>query len=423
MAKRYLDDWSHNPFVTGEIGRLKVISKPRHVCAGDTVSINATSMVKLSPLRRPLSMDCRVDLFVFYVPHRHIYGDNWINFIKKGTDEDITFPSKTVGTKKNAYGLTTDNTVVPKWMIDGYYNIYNRYFKIPGDTDFSYDDTAHVTNQYGEITAWLPALWNGATFTTITDDDHKVDIASDKLDIIDLEKVKARYKTEVTRDWFGVRYNDILNRTWKSTVNIDADERPELLARESVWLSGYDVDGRDDATLGTFKGRAVGTAKLNMRPKYFAEHGGLFIMQVIRFPSIHQDETSWFEETPNPDYAGWSGDRHVIAKEPPIQHDITKYLGADSSHTHTQASLVTPYGQHYRAHPNLVDDIYKTIDGFPFVAPYINSKDRMLYVTPTWYNSMFQNTSLQHWQSSWSIAMGVKTYVPSPLDSVYAGSN
>src|SRR5206468_4098422 len=35
---------------------------------------------RLSPLRRGLAIDSTVDIFTFYVPHRHVYGEQWIKF-------------------------------------------------------------------------------------------------------------------------------------------------------------------------------------------------------------------------------------------------------------------------------------------------------------------------------------------------------
>src|SRR5204862_2621199 len=39
-----------------------------------------------SPLRRGLAIDSTVDIFTFYVPHRHVYGEQWIKFMKDGVN-------------------------------------------------------------------------------------------------------------------------------------------------------------------------------------------------------------------------------------------------------------------------------------------------------------------------------------------------
>ncbi|MCU6253265.1 hypothetical protein KWH86_23120, partial [Enterobacter cloacae] len=41
---------------------------------------------KISPLRRGLAIDSTVDIFTFYVPHRHVYGEHWIKFMKDGVN-------------------------------------------------------------------------------------------------------------------------------------------------------------------------------------------------------------------------------------------------------------------------------------------------------------------------------------------------
>src|SRR2546422_4010826 len=45
---------------------------------------SAVGALRLSPLRRGLAIDSTVDIFTFYVPHRHVYGEQWIKFMKDG---------------------------------------------------------------------------------------------------------------------------------------------------------------------------------------------------------------------------------------------------------------------------------------------------------------------------------------------------
>src|SRR5438094_6528278 len=43
--------------------------------AGDSFEMDAVGALRLSPLRRGLAIDSTVDIFTFYVPHRHVYGE------------------------------------------------------------------------------------------------------------------------------------------------------------------------------------------------------------------------------------------------------------------------------------------------------------------------------------------------------------
>src|SRR5439155_7258561 len=52
------------------------------VIAGDSFEMDAVGALRLSPLRRGLAIDSTVDIFTFYVPHRHVYGEQWIKFMK-----------------------------------------------------------------------------------------------------------------------------------------------------------------------------------------------------------------------------------------------------------------------------------------------------------------------------------------------------
>src|SRR5207247_2401046 len=72
-------------FLACQIGRLITISTTP-VIAGDSFEMDAVGALRLSPLRRGLAIDSTVDIFTFYVPHRHVYGEQWIKFMKDGVN-------------------------------------------------------------------------------------------------------------------------------------------------------------------------------------------------------------------------------------------------------------------------------------------------------------------------------------------------
>src|SRR5436305_4599844 len=75
-AERMPHDLSHLGFLAGQISRLITISTTP-VIAGDSFEMDAVGALRLSPLRRGLAIDSTVDIFTFYVPHRHVYGEQW----------------------------------------------------------------------------------------------------------------------------------------------------------------------------------------------------------------------------------------------------------------------------------------------------------------------------------------------------------
>src|SRR5260370_41571882 len=82
-AERMPHDLSHRGFLAGQIGRLTTISTTP-VIAGASFEMAAVGALRLSPLGRGLAIDSTVALFTFYVPHRHVYGEHWIQIMKDG---------------------------------------------------------------------------------------------------------------------------------------------------------------------------------------------------------------------------------------------------------------------------------------------------------------------------------------------------
>src|SRR5437763_3039016 len=82
-AERMPHDLSHLGFLAGQIGRLITISTTP-VIAGDSFEMDAVGALRLSPLRRGLAIVSTVDIFTFFVPHRHVYGVQWIQFMMDG---------------------------------------------------------------------------------------------------------------------------------------------------------------------------------------------------------------------------------------------------------------------------------------------------------------------------------------------------
>src|SRR4051794_26219653 len=84
-AERMPHDLSHLGFLAGQIGRLITISTTP-VIAGDSFEMDAVGASPLSSLPPGLSIDFSLKIFSFYVPHRHVYGEQWIKFMKDGVN-------------------------------------------------------------------------------------------------------------------------------------------------------------------------------------------------------------------------------------------------------------------------------------------------------------------------------------------------
>src|SRR5262249_47735565 len=65
---------------------------------------------------------------------RHVYGEQWIKFMKDGVNATPLPTVNTTGYIDHAAFLGTinpDTNKIPKHLFQGYLNIYNNYFKAP----------------------------------------------------------------------------------------------------------------------------------------------------------------------------------------------------------------------------------------------------------------------------------------------------
>src|SRR2546430_16588989 len=108
-AGRMPHDLSQLGFLAGQIGRLITISTTP-VIAGDSFEIVAVGALRLSPLRRGLAIDSTVDIFPFYVPQRHVYGEQWSTFMTDGVN---AAPLPTVNTTGNIDHAAVLGTISP----------------------------------------------------------------------------------------------------------------------------------------------------------------------------------------------------------------------------------------------------------------------------------------------------------------------
>src|SRR5689334_18727525 len=79
--------------------------------------MDAVGDVRLSPLRRGLAIDSTVDIFTFYVPHRHVSGEQCIRFMRDGVNAPPLPTVNTTGYIAHAAFLGTinpDTNKIPK---------------------------------------------------------------------------------------------------------------------------------------------------------------------------------------------------------------------------------------------------------------------------------------------------------------------
>src|SRR5215471_9764036 len=93
------------------------------VIACSSFEMDAVGALRLSPLRRGLAIDSTVDIFTFYVPHRHVYGEQWIKFMKDGVNATHLPTVNTTGYIDHAAilgSVNSDTNKIAKHFVQGY---------------------------------------------------------------------------------------------------------------------------------------------------------------------------------------------------------------------------------------------------------------------------------------------------------------
>src|SRR5699024_5675945 len=117
----------------GQISGINTIST-NQVNSSVCYSIYTVGALRRFPLRRELAVDYTVDIFNYHIPHRNVYGEQWIKFMKDGVNATPLPTVNTTGYIDHAAFLGTinpDTNKIPKHLFQGYLNIYNNYFKAP----------------------------------------------------------------------------------------------------------------------------------------------------------------------------------------------------------------------------------------------------------------------------------------------------
>jgi hypothetical protein len=287
------------------------------------MAMDVVGAVKLQPLRRGLIVDSVVDVLTFYVPHRFVY-DNWVTFIEEGIDTSEALATENTNASKAMgclpIGGFQKSTALPKFYPEGYRLIWNNYFRPPTTVAERSTNMGSWTDdecEYGWRCANLKSIWTALLANDVDASDYEVPVSGGAVSLLDVDAQSGHLRTEQEREFFNVRYRDIIRNQGGST-DISADDRPELVMRSTFYASGYDVDGTDQSSLGQHTGRVNAAFRHRVPRKFLPEHGMIWTVALVRFPVVHEEENHYFCNNPSPTYLEIAGDPALLGVQPPF---------------------------------------------------------------------------------------------------------
>src|SRR5690625_2394354 len=202
-AYRILHDLSHLDLLVCQIGRLITFSTTP-VIAVDSFVIHVVGVLRFSPLRCGHAIVFTVDIITFYDPHRHVYDEQWIKFMKDGVNATPLPTVNTTGYIDNAAFLGTinpDTNKIPKHLFQGYLNIYNNYFKapwMPDRTEANPNELNQDDARYGFRCCHLKNIWT-APLPPETELSRQMTTSTTSIDIMGLQAAYANLHTDQER--------------------------------------------------------------------------------------------------------------------------------------------------------------------------------------------------------------------------------
>ena len=340
--KRTKHNLSNYKLATMDMGQLVPV-QVQEVLPGDTMRIQTSAMIRVSPMVAPVMHPVTIRFHHFYVPNRIIW-DGWEDFITGGANNDnaetppqFTLPDATPSGILDYMGVPpVTNLTVNALPLMAFNKIWNEYYR---DQDLQeerelwdnsiprvswrkdYFTAARPSPQKGDdvvlpIGAGAPikaseALANSAQISNENDVDADiiaVNASNEKqadlyvdlseatgISVNEFREYFALQRYAEARSQYGSRYTEYLR--YLGVKSSDARlQRPEYLGGgksnlqfSEVLQTAADDIGAEQTPVGTLRGHGIGALRTKNTKRYFEEHGHVITMMSVVPKSIYQD--------------------------------------------------------------------------------------------------------------------------------------
>jgi hypothetical protein len=405
----------------GKLHRLREIFQ-FYVRPGDMLKIDLSGVIRMATNRRYIIRDYDIDFFFFFQPYRHHIAnqDDWFSFLSDPLGE-TPFP-------KAPYSVPTDAMVhclsdaayggsVPSFVIDGYVDIWNYFFRRPTwDNEKTANDLITTYRLDGFETFYKPSdeVTNGinrnAGIGLYSNGNFKVpiDTVNRTFNLQGLKEKMIQYERQMKTVFDGLKYKEFMKSLYNKRVSDEiVDKRPTLLFQKTFTSSGYEINGTDSTTLGTYVGKSVTDVSHSLPTFMPNEHGVVRVLATVRSKPLYSTRRNPLTSVGQPTA------KQMMALQDHL--DMPEYYEMDDAFLN--ASAGEPLGD-IPAHvlktkPHSTYDRYFTDAlGFPMIDVPTTRDEVHGKGLDSRFDTYFSDTSLGHWQLNSSMTFDFKRMIP-----------
>lgn len=410
-------DMTHYNINCGKIGRAQTILR-MNVIAGDSIEGEINAFIRVNTLRRPMIIDNRLDLHMFYVPHRYVYGEKWKKFILAGFNTrgggteilldtiqyDINNEPQFLSWHSNGNGVT-----LPLHIQATYIAIWNRFYRnqlLQSKINelVKYNPKNEDERRYGFLCNNLKTLYSTVLPSKLNVQNERVGTdgtsSNDEITISNIYRAKITKLDQAKKTYKGdQRYDQIMNDSFNTNISEDAVERPHMLAKNTVWMNSGEVDGTGNENFGEQRGKSSNSITCKLPRRRFNEHGTILGILLARSPEVYEHNIETLDAMKQ-NYENISCDPLLDKAE--IIEFYEKYIDSNSKSNKILGYM--PANQQHRTKQNFINPEFSETDtGYP-IRKYNNKGtnkeiiNNMSLFAKSTYDKVFTTTQLGHYR-------------------------
>lgn len=342
---------------SGKIGRVNCL-RQQLTMPGERINMSLQGKVRLETLRERDVFRINAHLGIFWTPLRWLW-EGFPDYLKDGPNATNTSPQifdqnwSKYGI--GCYGGSTTSSLLDQHWRDNVLRVYNEWYKFPENADITTWDAD------GGKAVPLAKNWSRCRYTK--DPDGTSDYTSPTLDVRDIARTQATFRSAMKRDILSYnRWMELVNDSYKGAdASREVDQVPLMIDQVEVGVNPRDMPATDGMSLGQWQSMYDFGVNHQVRGFTAPEHGILCYMLTVRFGSIIEGRNplgyasfDWNVMTADPEYHSADEPTGVFTNAVAMT-DTATLLG------------YLPSGWEWRSDHDVIGSRIDELDSFPYM--------------------------------------------------------